>query len=65
LYDGIYGSVQLFATLEENQLYDEQILERLASLLSDELACGLCGTAYQEPSAYGGSIMSWRDFTGC
>jgi len=42
LYNRIHWTVQLFATLEKNQFYDEQIFEGLAALLSDKLPSSLC-----------------------
>ena len=48
LDDGVGGSVQLLSTLEERQLYDEQVFKRLPATLGDELSGSLCRAACGE-----------------
>ena len=45
LDDGIHGRVELLGGLEEGELDDEEVLERLAAQLRDQLASGLRGPA--------------------
>ena len=45
LDDGVHGRIELLGRLEEGELDDEEVLERLAAKLRDQLASGLRGPA--------------------
>jgi hypothetical protein len=45
LHNRIDRCVQLVRSLQEHELNDEEILQRLATLFGDELSGGLCGSS--------------------
>ena len=45
LDDGVQGSIQLLVGLEEGELYDEEVLERLPAQLSHKLPCSFSRAA--------------------
>ena len=52
LDDGVQGSIQLLVGLEEGELYDEEVLERLAAQLCYEFARRLCRSACKAADLY-------------